>query len=77
MQKTICKVVYDTETSTLVKKVTVGNFGDSTGYEESLYQTPKGNFFVYVNGGIDSPYAKEDIIRLSKDKAKAWLEEHN
>ena len=77
MQKTICKVVYDTETATLVKKVTVGIFGDSTGYEESLYQTPKGNYFVYVNGGEDSPYTKEDIMRLSKEKAEAWLNEHN
>ena len=51
MQKTICKKIYDTDTATLVKKVAVGNFGDSTGYEESLYQTPEGLYFVYVNGG--------------------------
>ena len=74
MQKTICKVVYDTENATLVKKVTFGNFGDSNGYEESLYQTPKGNYFLYVNGGEESPYKKEDIKRMSADKATAWLE---
>ena len=42
MQKVICKKVYDTETATLVKKVTYGSFGDPTGYEESLYQTEGG-----------------------------------
>ena len=39
MQKVICKKVYDTETSTLIKKVTFGEFGCPKGYEESLYQT--------------------------------------
>lgn len=77
MQKKICKVVYDTEISTVVKKVTFGNFGDADGYEETLYQTPNGLYFVYVNGGPESIYAKEDIMRLSKEKAEAWLKEHN
>ena len=77
MQKIICKKLYDTEASQIVKKVTSGNFGDSTGYEETLYQTPNGLYFVYVNGGEDSPYTKEDIMRLSKEKAEAWLKEHN
>ena len=77
MQKKICKTVYDTETATVVKKVTFGNFGDVDGYEETLYQTPNRLYFVYVNGGAESIYAKEDIIRLSKEKAEAWLKEHN
>ena len=74
MKKIICKKEYDTETATVVKKVTVGNFGEPDGYEEVLYQTPEGLFFVYVNGGEESLYAKEDIKRMSADKAKAWLE---
>lgn len=77
MQKKLCKVVYDTENATIVKKVTSGNFGDAAGYEETLYQTPNGLYFVYVNGGPDSIYPKEDIMRLSKEKAEAWLKEHN
>ncbi len=76
MQKTICKVVYDTAASELVKKVTYGNFGDADGYEESLYVTEKGNYFLYTNGGADSKYAKEDIKRMSKDAAKKWLGEN-
>lgn len=77
MQKTICKKVYDTETSTLIKKVTFGGFGDPCGYEESLYQTEGGLFFLYTNGGADSKYKKEDIIRMSAEKKNAWLAANN
>ncbi len=73
MQKIICKKVYDTETATLIKKVTFGCFGDPAGYEESLYQTEGGLFFLYVNGGAESKYAKEDIVRMGADKKNAWL----
>ena len=58
MQKTICKKVYDTATSELVKKVTVGEYGNPEGYEESLYKTESGNFFLYTNGGASSKYPK-------------------
>ena len=74
MKKIICKVEYDTENATLVQKVTSGNFGESDGYEEALYQTDKGAYFLYVNGGADSKYPKEDIKRMSKDKAKLFIE---
>ncbi len=73
MQKVICKKVYDTETATLIKKATFGYFGDPNGYEESLYQTEGGLFFLYVNGGESSKYVKEDIVRMSKEKKEAWL----
>ena len=77
MKKIICKVEYDTETAQLLNKVTCGEFGDPAGYEESLYETADGKFFIYVNGGAESIYAKEDIKRLAKDKVKAWKAEHN
>ncbi len=72
MKKVICNKEYNTETATLIKKNTYGNFGDSDGYEESLYVTESGNYFLYTNGGADSKYAKEDIKRLSKKSAEAW-----
>ena len=50
MKKVICKVEYDTEASTLVEKRTSGVFGDADGYEESLYVTADGKYFLYVNG---------------------------
>ena len=73
MKKIICKVEYDTTTSELVKKVTSGEFGDPAGYEESLYKTADGKFFLYVNGGEESKYKKEDIKRMAAAKADEWL----
>ena len=76
MLKIICKKEYNTETATLIKKCTYSYFGDPAGYEESLYQTPEGLYFLYVNGGAESPYAEENITRLAKTKVDAWLESH-
>lgn len=76
MKKIICKKEYDTETATLVKKYYTGHFGDPTGYEEILFQTPGGLYFLYVNGGEASPYPTEDILRLAKTKVNAWLDTH-
>lgn len=76
MQKIICKKVYDTETSKIIKKVTFGEFGCPNGYEETLYQTESGHFFLYTNGGAESKYTKEDITRMSAEKKNAWLKDH-
>ena len=73
MQKIICKKVYDTDNAILVKKVTYGAFGQTDGWEESLYQTHSGHFVLYVNGGTDSKHQKEDITRMSAEKKTAWL----
>ena len=76
MKKTIGKTEYDTETATLVRRHSVGTFGDPKGYEESLYQTSGGLYFLYFNGGVESPYATPKICRLSKMKADEWLAEN-
>ena len=76
MKKIICKKEYDTETATLIKKFVSGYFGDPAGYEETLYQTPGGLYFVYVCGGEASQYPTEDIQRLANTKVNAWLETH-
>jgi len=76
MKKTICKKVYDTENATVVKKVTSGCFGDPAGYEETLYVTADGFYFLYTNGGAESKYATEDIARKSKAAAEKWLSEN-
>ncbi|MBO5286034.1 MAG: hypothetical protein J6B16_03965 [Clostridia bacterium] len=73
MKKIICGKVYDTETSTVVKKDTYGYYGDPTGYEEVLFVNPEGFYFMYVNGGADSKYVKEDIVRVGKKRAKSML----
>lgn len=76
MKKIICKKEYDTDTSVIVKKNTVGAFGDPDGYEETLYKTESGSYFLYVNGGAESKYPKEDIKRLSAKAAEEWLGEN-
>ena len=75
MKKVICKVEYDTETADLVAKFTYGTFGEPDGYEESLYVTAAGKYFLYVNGGAESPYTEENIKRMSAVKAEEWRAE--
>ena len=74
MKKVICKVEYDTDASELIQKKVFGVFGDPKGYEESLYKTEGGKFFLYGFGGSESPYPEETITRLAANKVKAWQE---
>lgn len=76
MKKIICKKEYDTETATLIQKYTYSYYGDPAGYEEILFQTPAGLYFLYVRGGEASSYPSEDILRLAKTKVNDWLENH-
>ena len=73
MKKVICKVEYDTDTAEFIQKKTVGAFGEPDGYEECLFKTSDGKFFIYGNGGENSPYAEETIKRMSAAKAEEWL----
>ena len=76
MKKVICKKEDETAASTVVKKVTSGAYGDPAGYEETLYVTEGGSYFLYVNGGAESKYPKEDIKRMSAKAADAWKAEN-
>lgn len=75
MQKVINKKVYNTENSEIVRKKTFGAFGNSDGYEETIYKNPEGFYFLYTNGGADSKYTKESIKCLSKAKVMTMLAE--
>ncbi len=77
MKKIICKVEYDTDNSELIAKYTNGNMGDASGYEESLYMTENGKYFLYTNGGAESIYTEENITRMSAAKADEWRKNHN
>ena len=76
MRKIICKKEYDTQAAKLIKKYTYGAYGDTDGYEETLYQTPDGFYFLYVSGGPDSPYPDQNILRIAKSNVDKWLETH-
>ena len=59
-----------------IKAYAFGELGDPAGYEEDLYQTPEGLYFLHVGGGEASPYPTEDILRLAKTKVKDWMANH-
>ena len=71
MEKVIRKRLYSTEKATLVGKNYVGSWGDPSGYEERLYETEDGFFFLYGIGGCDSIYPSEKITTVSKVNAEA------
>lgn len=72
MKKIIKKTTYNTETSELLNSKSFGNFGDESGYEEKLYVTKKGAYFLYCIGGSDSIYPEEQITPLSKEEKENW-----
>ena len=76
MQKKIGRVIYDTETATLIVKKTYGYYGDPAGYEEILFKTPAGHYFVYTNGGEQSLYPTESIKRLKAEDAEQFIAEN-
>lgn len=76
MKRTICKVEYDTDNAQLIAKYTSGQLGDADGYEETLYMTESGKYFLYVNGGEDSIHPDENITRMSAAKAEEWRAGH-
>ena len=73
MRKEIDGVVYDTLNSTVDKKFTYGAPGDPNGYEETLYITKEGRYFIYTYGGKNSKYASEDIVPIEREKVKTWM----
>lgn len=72
MKKIIGKVTYNTNTAKLLDVKTVGTFGDETGYEERLYETKRGAYFLHCIGGSESKYKSEEIIPLTDEQKQAW-----
>ncbi|MFC2647337.1 MAG: hypothetical protein DUD39_09075 [Coriobacteriaceae bacterium] len=67
---------YDTEKSTKLAHKTFGEFGDPAGYEETLYRNRSGFYFLYGQGGEDSPYkGGEDLKPISESQARSWEKE--
>ena len=76
MRREIDGVVYDTFTSTIDKKFTYGVPGDPTGFEETLYITSDGKYFVYTYGGSASKYPVENIMPIEREEVKNWMLSH-
>ena len=67
--------IFDTTKAEALGNRAYSYYGDPAGYEETLYKTKGGLFFLHGIGGAESPYAEgEDIRPVAADDAQAWLE---
>lgn len=87
MKTTIDNKTYNTATATEVAEASNNAPGnDFRAWWETLYLTPKGNWFLHTRGGPLSKHAEESyngttwgnhIISMSREQALAWCAEHN
>lgn len=88
MKKIINGKRYDTDKAQCVAEyANTYDRGDFHWYEEALYQTPSGSWFLAGEGHAASKYARsvaqnergpgEDLLVLSEVEARAWLEAHD
>jgi hypothetical protein len=87
MKKIINGAKYDTATAKKLGEWTNGHrYGEFSYYEESLYRTKSGRYFLYGSGGAMTKYAVSSgdnswgggsqIITMSREAAMEWAEEH-
>ena len=83
MKKIINGAKYDTETAKMVAANSYGQVGDFSHWEEELYRTRSGKFFLHGEGGANSKYGvwegnegrgDEKIMPMSEEDAKEWAE---
>lgn len=77
---------YDTETATCIGKDSYSSRGDFQWWEESLFETKSGVFFLAGEGGARSSWAERrgqnewgggsGIRPMTKAEARAWAEHH-
>jgi len=77
---------YDTETAEMISTDSYSNYGDLNYWNEEIYRTRKGNWFLAGEGGAMSRYSRavgqnetgggSAIIPLTEGEALAWLEDH-
>lgn len=78
---------YNTETAEEIARYYYGAYGDFEYFDETLYRTAKGNWFLAGSGGPNSKYAEyvgagsrsggSAIIPMTDDEAYEWLEEYS
>jgi len=87
MKKVINGALYNTETARLIGTYSNGgSWRDFSHFEESLYRTKAGKYFLHGEGGPMTKYAKsvgnnewsggEHIEPLTPAAAREWAEEH-
>ncbi len=73
MKQKVGRKTYDTEKAKEVGKQSIGYFGDSYGFEETLYRDEKKEFFLYCVGGDNSQYPEDMIVPMNEADTKEWL----
>lgn len=82
MKRIINGKVYNTETGKQLAHRSYGTYGDFNYYEESLYVSMKGSYYLKYSGGPLSPYGVKGtdgtrgdsgIKPFSADEAFEWL----
>ena len=86
MKKVLDGSVYDTEKATCIGEYDNGHMpNDFDYYEEQLYRTKSGKFFLYGEGGGNSRYGEwhgnsggpgMKIMPMSFDEARRWAEKY-
>lgn len=86
MKKVINGKLYNTESAKRLGYASYSHPGDFCFWEETLYLTKSGNYFIHGEGGPMSKYAKsigqnewsggEHIEPVNEAAAKEWAEEH-
>jgi hypothetical protein len=79
--------INDTETAEVIGEASQGTSNDFSHYDEQLYRTKKGGWFLAGAGGPRSRWSRptgqnswsggSGIVPLTPDEALAWLEQHN
>lgn len=86
MKKVIEGKLYNTATAEYLAEWHYSNPSDFSYVSEDLYRTKMGNYFLCGEGGAMSKYAVSsgqnscgggsDLIPMTEDEAKEWVEEH-
>ncbi len=87
MKRIINGKMYNTETAILIAQAdSGGSQSDFQWWEETLYKSPKGQYFLEGEGGAMTRYARscgqnsvgpgEEIMLLSPKDALQWIQEH-
>lgn len=88
MRKTINGLTYDTDAAVQIAEYSWGqNTSDFRYFEEKLYVTSKGAYFLHGSGGASSPYAEtlsantwgwgEKIVPMTEQEAFDWCQERD
>lgn len=76
VKKLLKKKMYNTDNATLIKTVTKGS--GKNRFRESLYLSPRGDYFLHGKGGPLTRWSGgEDLVVISAFTLKLWLERYD